>query len=218
MRDAAPEAEALYILGDLFDAWVGDDDLAEPLHAEVTQALARLSGSGVRVHLLHGNRDFLIGPAFAQAAGLQLLPDPTLIDLYGTPTLLTHGDTLCSDDAAYLAFRDQVRAPAWHSAFLAQPLAERKALAAQWRARSEQEKQSKSEAIMDANPDAVADTLRRHGYPRLIHGHTHRPARHEHQVDGRLCERWVLPAWDAAGGYLRCTRDGRCLTIAHGLS
>jgi UDP-2,3-diacylglucosamine hydrolase len=215
LQEVAPQAEALYILGDLFEYWVGDDDLAEPHHAEITQALARLAGSGTSVFLLHGNRDFLIGETFARSAGVRLLDEPTLIDLYGVPTLLTHGDTLCGDDSDYLAFRTKVRDPAWQNDFLAQPLAQRKALIEHWRGQSEQEKQHKPAAIMDANPDTIADTLRRYGYPRLIHGHTHRPAKHSHSVDGRVCERWVLPAWCEEGGYLRCDRDG-CQAIQFG--
>jgi len=208
LRETAPQAEALYILGDLFEYWLGDDELSAPHHAETTQALAQLASGGVKVFLLHGNRDFLIGVAFAQAAGMHLLNDPSLIDLYGVPTLLMHGDTLCSDDADYLAFRAKVRNPAWISAFLAQPLAQRQTLIRQWREQSEQEKQHKSEAVMDATPATIAATLRDYGYPRLIHGHTHRPARHSHSVDGHSCERWVLPAWYDEGGYLRCDENG----------
>lgn len=212
LRETAPRAEALYILGDLFEYWLGDDALADPSHAETAQALAHLASGGTQVFLLHGNRDFLIGEGFAQAAGLRLLNEPTLIDLYGAPTLLMHGDTLCSDDVAYLAFRAKVRDSAWKSAFLAQPLAQREALIQQWRGQSEQEKQHKPEAIMDANPATIADVLRHYGYPRLIHGHTHRPARHSHDVDGHSCERWVLPAWYDEGGYLRCDSSG-CAAI-----
>ena len=208
LRETAPGAEALFILGDLFESWAGDDDLADLHHAEIAQALAQLASSGTSVYLLHGNRDFLIGPVFASATGIQLLEDPTLINLYDTPTLLSHGDTLCSDDVEYLAFRAKVRNPAWASAFLAQPLAQRKSQIEQLRSQSALEKQHKSAAIMDVNPDSVAATLRTHGYPRLIHGHTHRPAKHLHALDGKTCERWVLPAWDDGGGYLRCDPNG----------
>lgn len=208
LRETAPCAEALYILGDLFEYWLGDDDLSDPGHAEIIQALAHLAGSGVKVFLLHGNRDFLIGEVFAQAAGLCLLDDPSLIDLYGVPTLLMHGDTLCSDDIAYLAFRAKVRDASWQRAFLAQPLQQRQALIQQWREQSEQEKQHKSASLMDANPAAIAAILREYGQPRLIHGHTHRPAKHTHHVDGQTCERWVLPAWYDEGGYLCCDHGG----------
>lgn len=208
LRETVPCAEALYILGDLFEYWLGDDDLSAPDHAEIILALARLAGGGVKVFLLHGNRDFLIGEDFAQAAGLCLLCDPSLIDLYGVPTLLMHGDTLCSDDVAYLAFRAKVRDASWQRAFLAQPLQQRQALIQKWREQSEQEKQYKPAALMDANPAAIADILRENGFPRLIHGHTHRPAKHSHNVDGQTCERWVLPAWYDKGSHLRCDHDG----------
>lgn len=212
LREIAHQAEALYILGDLFEYWIGDDDLATPFNNEIVQALAQLADSGVRVYLLHGNRDFLIGPAFAQAASLHLLDEPSLIVLYGVPTLLSHGDTLCSDDVNYQNFRAMVRAPAWQQSFLARPLAQRKALIEQWRGRSEEEKKYKEDAIMDVNPHSVAATLRKYGYPRLIHGHTHRPAKHSHCFDDHACERWVLPDWDKEGGYLRCD-EGGCYAI-----
>lgn len=202
----APQAEALYILGDLFEAWAGDDDLDAPLNRTVADALA---ASGAAVYLMHGNRDFLMGEAMARACGARLLSEPVLLDLYGTPTLLLHGDVLCSDDVAYLAFRNQVRDPAWQAGFLAKPLAERKQAISAWLAQSREAKMEKRPEIMDVNPQTVAETLRVHGYPRLIHGHTHRPARHLHRVDGRECERWVLPDWcERGGGYLRCDEHG----------
>jgi len=204
----AAKAEALYILGDLFEYWAGDDDLTDPHHRETASALAALSQGGTAVFIMHGNRDFLMGEAFARAAHARLIPDPSLIDLYGTPTLLMHGDTLCSGDTAYLAFRAKVRQPVWQADFLARPLAERKAEIEALRLRSETDKQLKSIAEMDVHPDAVAAVLREHGYPRLIHGHTHRPARHQHQIDGRNCERWVLDAWYEGGSYLRCDHEG----------
>jgi UDP-2,3-diacylglucosamine hydrolase len=208
LAQTAPAAEALYILGDLFEYWAGDDDLDAPLNLQVTRALAALAARGTRLFLLHGNRDFLLGDGFQQTAHTTLLPDPSLIDLYGTPTLLMHGDTLCTDDAKYLAFRARVRDPAFQAEFLRQPLAQRKATIEDLRRQSEQDKGLKSEALMDVNAQAVAKTLRAHGHPRLIHGHTHRPARHIHQVDGQVCERWVLGAWDEDGSYLRCDDKG----------
>lgn len=208
LQGTAAGAQALYVLGDLFEYWAGDDDLAEPLHAEVASALRRLHEAGVAVYFMHGNRDFLASAEFARAAQAELLPDPTLIDLYGTPTLLMHGDSLCIDDPAYMAFRTKVRNPAWQQAFLAQPLAERKAIIEGLRRDSDAEKAQKSAEIMDVNPEAVATALRENGYPRLIHGHTHRPARHLHDVDGRICERWVLTDWYEDGGYLRCDAGG----------
>lgn len=206
--DHAPgDAGGLYILGDLFEAWAGDDDLSEPFNARVVNALARVAAR-MPLYVMHGNRDFLLGPAFARASGARLLPDPSVISLHGTPTLLMHGDTLCTDDTDYQRFRAQVRDARWQADFLAQPLAARKAQIAALRSRSETEKAGKPAAIMDVNPRAVEAALRQHATPRLIHGHTHRPARHAHRVDGMLCERWVLPDWYEQGGYLRCDANG----------
>ena len=214
LSDIVPQAEALYILGDFFEYWAGDDDLIEPFHSAIAQQLSTLAASGTRLYLMHGNRDFLIGEAFQCAAHITLLPDPTLIDLYDQPTLLMHGDTLCSDDVEYQAFRSQVRDPTWQQTFLATPLAARKAQIEALRQRSEQEKSSKTAEIMDVNPETVAATLRAYNYPRLIHGHTHRPAMHLHSVDGKTCERWVLTDWYKVGGYLRCDAAG---CVAHTL-
>lgn len=205
----ARRAEALYLLGDLFEAWVGDDDLTLPFHATIAADLKHVSQYGVPVYFLPGNRDFLVGPDLARAAGLTLLEDPTRIDLYGTATLLAHGDAWCTDDTQYQALRAQMREPAWRADFFGKPLAERRSIAIALRSRSEQAKAGKRPEIMDVNPEAVADAFRRHGVTRIIHGHTHRPARHSHSVDSRLCERWVLPDWyDQAGGYLVCDATG----------
>ena len=208
IQDIAPHAEALYILGDFFEYWAGDDDLAEPFHTAITHHLHALAKTGTRIYLMHGNRDFLIGKDFLRAASATLLPDPTLIDLYGQPTLLMHGDTLCSDDVAYQNFRAQMRSPEWQRAFLATPLPARKAQIEVLRKQSAQAKSTKPVEIMDTNADTVAAALRARGYPCLIHGHTHRPARHIHQVDEKQCERWVLPDWYESGGYLRCDAAG----------
>ena len=201
-------AESLYILGDLFEYWAGDDDLDDPLNASVVGALARLVGCGVPVYLMHGNRDFVIGEAFAQASSVTLLPDPTLLSVYGQSYLLMHGDTLCTLDEQYQAFRRQARSASWIANLLAKPLVERKAAIESLRQRSELEKHRKAAEIMDVAPTEVEQVLRRHGYPRLIHGHTHRPARHVHTVDGRTCERWVLGDWYHAGSYLACDESG----------
>lgn len=203
---SAPQAEALYILGDLFEYWAGDDDLHDPFHQLVISALHSLSAP--RVYLMHGNRDLLMGEALAEACGAMLLSDPTLIDLYGTPTLLSHGDMLCTDDVEYQNFRTHVHSLDFTRQFLAKSLAERKTYIEQLRARSDTEKQSKSSAIMDVNDAAVAHLLRKYNYPRLIHGHTHRPKRHEHAVDGHLCERWVLGDWNHQGSALRVDARG----------
>ena len=205
---SAPQAEALYILGDLFDYWAGDDDLEDAFHAEVIAALRGLARHGTKIYLLHGNRDLLMGEALANACHATLLDDPALIDLYGTPTLLSHGDMLCTNDADYQRYRTQVHDADFQRQFLAKPLTERKAYIARLRERSIAEKQSKDSAIMDVNEDAVAALLREHGYPRLIHGHTHRPYRHEHIVDGHACERWVLGDWHQQGSVLHCDNRG----------
>lgn len=186
--------EELYILGDLFEYWAGDDD-DTPLARHVARGLKALTDEGVRVFFLAGNRDFLLGEAYARNAGMRLLMEPTEIELDGRRVLLSHGDTLCTDDTAYQSYRAMVRDPAWQAGFLAKPLAERRAFIEQLRQRSQQAKREKPIEIMDVNASAVEDLLRAHACPTLIHGHTHRPARHEHDVDGRECLRWVLPDW-----------------------
>ena len=205
----ATQAEALFILGDLFEYWAGDDDLQEAHHAPIVSALSELAQSGTAIYFMHGNRDFLLGAKFAAASGITLLPDPTDLVLYGRRTLLSHGDTLCTDDVRYQAFREQVRSPDWQQQFLQQPLEVRKAQIEALRERSEQEKSHKAEDIMDVNAEAVRALLRSHDYPELlIHGHTHRPALHELKVDGHACQRWVLGDWDDHGSCLRCDATG----------
>lgn len=215
LEQEARRARALYILGDLFEYWVGDDDLSDPFNAAIVSALGRLVGAGVPAYLMHGNRDFVIGDAFARASGVTLLPDPTLLNLYGQPTLLMHGDTLCTLDQDYQAFRREARSETWIRNMLRRPLAERKTAVEALRRQSEMEKRAKSAEIMDAAPAEVEAALRRHGYPRLIHGHTHRPARHVHMVDGHACERWVLADWYQRGSYLACDAAG-CSSIQLG--
>ena len=204
----AAQAESVYILGDLFEYWVGDDDLADAFNASVADALLRLSSKGVALHFMHGNRDVLVGQDFAARCGAKLISDPTLLDLHGTRTLLMHGDTLCTDDIEYQKFRVYAHDPGNQRRFLSQPLAERKQQIFGMRAESEKSKQGKPAEIMDVAPAAVEQVLRDYGYPRLIHGHTHRPARHVHAVDGHQCERWVLNDWYQRGGYLRCDSSG----------
>jgi UDP-2,3-diacylglucosamine hydrolase len=196
----ATGAESLTILGDLFDYWAGDDDLADPFNANIVAALRTLSDSGVKLEFMAGNRDFLVGNDFAAAAGLTLLPDPVVRDIGGVRTLLTHGDTLCTDDADYQHFRAQVRDPAWRASFLARPLADRKREIETLRARSETKKKTKPMAIMDVNSDAVIAALAEHGAHAMIHGHTHRQGRHEQFVTGKSCPRWVLGDWHADRG------------------
>ncbi|HUP94469.1 MAG TPA: UDP-2,3-diacylglucosamine diphosphatase [Burkholderiales bacterium] len=206
-------AAALYVLGDLFEYWAGDDDLEDPLNEGVAREFAALSGAGTDLAFMHGNRDLLVGREFARRSGARLIEDPTLVDLHGTPTLLMHGDTLCTDDMEYQKFRAYARNEANQTRFLTQPLATRRAEIEVLRARSESAKQGKASDIMDVNISAVEDALRREAYPRLIHGHTHRPARHLHVVDGHTCERWVLGDWYENGSYLRCDTNG-CRAVA----
>jgi len=208
----ARAAEALYLLGDVFEAWVGDDDPGEP-GASVCAALARLSASGVPVFLMRGNRDFLFGDGIARRCGARLLPDPCVIDLHGTPTLLMHGDLLCTDDVAYQAFRQQVRDPAWQERFLAQPLPARQAFAAQAREASKQHQKGVSEAITDVAPAEVIEVMSRYGVDRLIHGHTHRPAIHSLTVADRPATRIVLGDWYEQGSVLRMQAGGHHLDV-----
>ncbi|PKL98593.1 MAG: UDP-2,3-diacylglucosamine diphosphatase [Gammaproteobacteria bacterium HGW-Gammaproteobacteria-7] len=206
----ARQAEALYILGDLFEAWVGDDDPSE-VGAQVADALRTVNDAGVPIHFIRGNRDFLIGRDYAARCAMRLLPDPCVIDLYGQPTLLLHGDLLCTDDLAYQQWRRQSRDPDWQAAMLAQPLAARLALAGQARAQSKAHQANAAEAIMDAAPDAIDAMFRLYGVNRMIHGHTHRPAIHCTTVDGRPCTRIVLGDWYQQGSVLRVDEDGFAL-------
>lgn len=208
LEEKARAAEALYILGDFFEYWIGDDDLGEPFNAVIAGLLADLTRRGVKVYLMHGNRDFLIGERFCTATGVKLLDDPTVNAIQGMPTLLIHGDTLCTDDVEYQAWRRKARDPAFQADFLAKPLAERRRTILQMREKSKQVVQGKTAEIMDVNEDAVRQALRRHGVRRLIHGHTHRPGRHAFEVDGERCERWVLPDWYGRGGYIEVGRRG----------
>jgi len=202
VEGTAREAAALYVLGDLFEYWIGDDDLGEPFNAVMAGFFAGLVRSGVPVFLMHGNRDFLMGERFCRATGAQLLADPAVVDLGGVKTLLMHGDTLCTDDLDYQGWRRTARSPAWQQEFLSQPLEARRRTVGALRDKSREVIQAKPAEIMDVSDDAVRDAFRRHGVTRLIHGHTHRPGHHEHDVDGRRCERWVLPDWYGPGGYL----------------
>lgn len=205
-------ADALYILGDLFEAWVGDDDPSET-GAFVAQKLKALSDSGVPVFFMHGNRDFLLGEDYARRAGMVLLADPTRVELHGTPVLLMHGDTLCTDDAAYQQFRTQTRDPAWQAQFLSQPLAARLAFARQARAAS-QARQGElrdagtMETITDVSPATVDAAFSGHGVETMIHGHTHRPAIHDQEVDGQARRRVVLGDWYEQGSVLRVSPQG----------
>lgn len=203
----ARAAVALYILGDLFEAWIGDDD-PEPAHAGVIAGLRSTVDSGVPVYLMHGNRDFLLGVDFAARSGCILLPEAITIDLLGTPALLLHGDTLCTDDQAYQGFRAMVRDAHWQREFLARPIAERQAIAHQLRETSQEQTRLKAEYITDVNAAAVLDCMRAAAVRLLIHGHTHRPAVHDFDLDGRPARRIVLGDWYEQGSVLRCDEQG----------
>lgn len=205
-HDAA-NADALYILGDFFESWIGDDD-SSPLIDAVKQALKALSERGCQLYFMHGNRDFLVGQDFCKAIGATLLCDPTVIELDGEPTLLMHGDSLCTGDAEYMQFREMARSPAWQQQVLSKSLDERRALATQLRMASSEANSNKAEDIMDVTPQEVLEQLRQHGCRRLIHGHTHRPARHALTLDGRAAERIVLGDWDQRGWVLE-SRPGQ---------
>ena len=200
-------ADALYILGDLFEAWVGDDD-PSATGAFVADRLRSLGDAGVPVYFMRGNRDFLLGDDFARRAGMTLLPDPAVVMLYGKPVLLMHGDLLCTGDVAYQQFRAQTRDPEWQARFLAQALPARQAFAQQARAASKAHQgglaaQGTMETITDVAPDAVCDTFSRYGVELIIHGHTHRPKVHAETGGTRV----VLGDWYEQGSVLRVDRD-----------
>lgn len=209
LQQTASQAEQLFILGDLFEYWAGDDDLTHPDHAAMIQALKNLTSNNTQVFLIHGNRDFLLSEQFSTATGIQLLNDPSDVNLYGKRILISHGDALCTDDTRYQAFRLQVRSTDWQQDFLSHPLSTRKAQIEALRLQSEQEKSHKSLTIMDVNDDAVRALLRHHAYPELfIHGHTHRPGIHDIEIDGHQCKRIVLGDWYEQGSCLRLDHHG----------
>lgn len=209
LQNTASKAEQLFILGDLFEYWAGDDDLAHPDHANIINALKALTEGGTKVFFIHGNRDFLISEQFSTATGIQLLKDPSEIKLYGKRILISHGDALCTDDTRYQSFRAQVRSEAWQKEFLSHPLSTRKAHIEALRLQSEQEKSNKPLEIMDVNDAAVSALLRQYQYPELlIHGHTHRPNTHHIEIDGHHCQRIVLGDWYEQGSYLRLDETG----------
>ncbi len=200
-REAA-QAQAIYILGDLFEYWIGDDDLGDPFNTSVAQALARTAARGVKLFYMHGNRDFLIGRDFCRAARMTHLEDPHRIGLLGRDAILMHGDTLCTDDHDYQSWRRTARASEWQRDFLAASASERRKRILALREKSKEVIQAKPAEIMDVNDGAVRDAMRAHDVNLLIHGHTHRPAHHMLEVNGKACDRWVLPEWYGRGGYL----------------
>jgi UDP-2,3-diacylglucosamine hydrolase len=203
----ARAADSLYLLGDLFEAWVGDDD-DNVDNARACAGLARLTASGVPVYALHGNRDFLLGDVFAKRTGIKLLPDPVMLELHGVPTLLSHGDVFCTEDLAYQELRSIVRRPGWQRRFLSLPLDTRRELASAARAGSQAHTKRTIPIIMDVNPEAVIRAFRATGARRLIHGHTHRPAVHPIVFDGISAERVVLAPWYEAASCVAVDAEG----------
>lgn len=206
LAGTARDADALYILGDLFEAWIGDDD-PNPLHRQIAAALKALADSGVPVYFIHGNRDFLLGQRFARESGMTLLPEEKVLELYGKRLLILHGDTLCTDDAGYQAFRAKVHQPWLQKLFLALPLFIRTRIAAKMRAGSKSANRTKSLAIMDVNPQAVVNVMEKHQVQHLIHGHTHRPDIHALTANGEPACRYVLGAWHSEGSMVKVTAD-----------
>ncbi|HDT2082495.1 TPA: UDP-2,3-diacylglucosamine diphosphatase [Enterobacter roggenkampii] len=207
LRGEAKSADALYILGDLFEAWIGDDD-PNPLHREMAAAIHALVDSGVPCYFIHGNRDFLIGKRYARESGMTLLPEEQVLDLYDRKVLIMHGDTLCTDDTGYLAFRAKVHTPWIQKVFLALPLFIRNRIAARMRAGSKAANSSKSMTIMDVNPQAVVRVMEKHDVQWLIHGHTHRPDVHSLIANGQPAHRVVLGAWHTEGSMVKVTPEG----------
>ncbi len=213
LADEAPQAEAVYILGDLFEAWIGDDAVAAD--DPVLEAL-RAAAAHTQIHVMHGNRDFLLGADFAAASGTHLLPDPSVVTIHGERVLMMHGDSLCTDDAEYMQFRAMVRDPQWQQQFLALPVAERLEQARQARGASTERNQQLDEAIMDVTPVAVDAALKEHGVRWLIHGHTHRPAIHDLDTPLGWGKRFVVGDWFDQGSLLRCGPGGWALeTLSH---
>lgn len=218
LEERACGSDALYILGDFFEAWIGDDLLdlagADPsgnadLAARIARALKRLAEDGTEIFLMHGNRDFLLGERFAREAGATLLEDPSVVQLGGKPVLLMHGDSLCTRDEAYQAFRAQARHPLWQQQVLSMPIDQRVALASQLRAQSGEANSNKAEDIMDVTPEEVVKVMAEQGVTTLIHGHTHRPAVHELEVDGQPAQRIVLGDWQPNEGWeIEISGDG----------
>jgi len=207
MHEQAPKADAVYILGDLFEAWVGDDD-DRPGTQFFIDELRALSDKGIPLFIMSGNRDFLFADGFAKRCGCTLLNDPCTIDLYGTSTLLMHGDSLCTDDVKHQESRGLLRSTDWKSRFLSQPLDDRIQQAKEYRSMSRKHLKDAPDAIMDVNQDAVIEAMREHHVHQLIHGHTHRPAIHTLSVDGQAAKRIVLGDWNSQGSVLSCNESG----------
>ena len=212
LKGEAAGADALYILGDLFESWVGDDD-PNPHYATVKNGLRRLTNKNVAVYFMHGNRDFAIGERFAEETGVRILPDPQVVDLYGENVLLSHGDAYCTDDVQYQTVRKMTRNPDWLTMMLAKPLQERLAFAAQARAASAAHGGTINEKIADVNQDAIEQALRKASVDTILHGHTHRPGQHRFTVDGEPASRIVLGAWFEQGSLVRWDKHGPQLNV-----
>jgi len=210
METEALHADALYILGDLFESWVGDDDPNEH-YAWIRQALKKLTRKNVPAWFMHGNRDFMIGERFAEETGVQILPDPVVHEIHGQDVLLSHGDAYCTDDLEYQAVRKMTRDPAWQAMMLQKSLEERLAFAEQARAASMARGGTLNEEIMDVNRDAIDAAMREAGVTLMLHGHTHRPAIHEFTLDGKAARRIVLGDWYEQGSVVRWDDDGPVL-------
>lgn len=203
LHQHAVHAEQLYLLGDLFEYWAGDDDLDAPFHRQIVDALRGLSNAGASIYWIGGNRDFLLGSGFAEAAGLTLLNEPFIAEIAGQRLVLLHGDAECTDDLPYMEFRSMVRQTEWQQQFLAMPLAQRKAIIDGMRTGSRDAQKNKSYDIMDVNTDAIDAVFGQTQATHMIHGHTHRPATHKHVVDGIPRWRHVLPDWDCDADPMR---------------
>ncbi len=212
LETEALNADALYILGDLFESWVGDDDPNEH-YAWIKQALRKLTKKNVPVYFMHGNRDFMIGDAFAEETGVTILSDPHVAEIHGTKVLLSHGDTYCTDDHEYQAVRKMTRDPQWQAMMMQKTLEERLAFAAQAREASMARGEMLKEEIMDVNPAAISASLSETGASILLHGHTHRPAIHELTIDGNPAQRIVLGDWYEQGSVVRWDDDGPVLAV-----
>ena len=210
LETEALNADALYILGDLFESWVGDDD-PNPHYQWIKQALKKLTNKGVPVYFMHGNRDFMIGEQFADETGVQILPDPHVTDIHGSTVLLSHGDAYCTDDHEYQAVRKMSRDPQWQAMMLQKSLEERLAFAAQARAASLARGGTMNEDIMDVNKDAICTAMQEAGVSLMLHGHTHRPNVHELDIDGQPAQRIVLGDWYEQGSVVRWDGDGPVL-------
>ncbi|MCF2946804.1 UDP-2,3-diacylglucosamine diphosphatase [Paraglaciecola aquimarina] len=207
LAEQAPQAEALYVLGDLFEMWIGDDDLSD-FNLSIAAAFKKLSDSGIPVYFIHGNRDFLIRDKFAKLSGMTLLPEQAVVDLYGTPTLIMHGDELCTKDVVYQKFRKKARGWWWPRLMLSLPLFMRRKIAEKGRKTSQKNHTKLTAEIMDVTPEDVVLSMQNHNVKRLIHGHTHRPAIHDLSVNEQPAQRIVLGDWYDQGSILKVSADG----------